>query len=331
MLKLDRLTAIVTAAVTCTMMATIAVPAVIGSGLAAAAPSGKHPVSWDFRSAIPGMLDQTLDANWAPPGANDPTCKLTKERPNPVVLLNATATTQWAYTAGAPYLANRGYCVYTFNYGNITPVPSFPFQGLADIEASAREVSRKIDGIMRRTGAKKVDLVGWSQGGGLLPHYYIDFLGGDKKVDKLIGIAPGNHGSTGNMLTYLRYFIPPFGPVGYDIFKALFPAFAQQTQYSDLVRKVYGNGDTRPGPHYTTIVTKYDEIATPFTNGFLEGDNVTNILLQEDCPVDLSEHLAIAYSERAWRHVKNALTPAEATRVPCFQVDPVYPGMSEGR
>ncbi|TYQ01580.1 UNVERIFIED_ORG: alpha/beta hydrolase family protein [Gordonia westfalica J30] len=328
MFSFRRMTTIVTAAVVCAMTAATGLS---GAGTAEAAPSKKYPVSWDFRSAIPNVLNQTLDANWSPPGANDPSCKLTKERPNPVILLNATATTQWAYSAGAPYLANRGYCVYTFNYGNITPIPSFPIQGLGDIERSAREVSRNIDQIMRRTGAKKVDLVGWSQGGGLLPHYYIDFLGGDKKVDKVIGIAPGNHGSTGDMLTYVRYFIPPFGPVGYDIFKALFPAFAQQAQYSDLVRKVYGNGDTKPGPHYTTIVTKYDEIATPFTNGFLEGDNVTNILLQDDCPVDLSEHLSIAFSERAWRHVRNALTPAEATRVPCFQVDPFYPGMSEGR
>lgn len=161
-------------------------------------------------------------------GRQRPVVPLTKERPNPVVLLNATATTQWAYNAGAPYLANNGYCVYTFNYGNITPIPTFPIQGLADIERSGREISRQIDRILRRTGAKKVDLVGWSQGGGLLPHYYIDFLGGDKKVDKLIGIAPGNHESTGDMLTYVRYFIPPFGPVGYEIFKALFPAFAQQ-------------------------------------------------------------------------------------------------------
>lgn len=178
---------------------------VAGVGTAEAAPSKKYPVSWDFRSAIPNVLNHTLDANWSPPGANDPSCTLTEERPNPVILLNATATTQWAYSAGAPYLANRGYCVYTFNYGNITPIPSFPIQGLADIEGSAREISRKIDQIMRRTGAKKVDLVGWSQGGGLLPHYYIDFLGGDKKVEKVIGIAPGDHGSTGDMLTYVRF------------------------------------------------------------------------------------------------------------------------------
>lgn len=163
-----RLTTMVTAAAACAVMAA---SGLVATGTAAAAPAKKYPVSWDFRSAIPSALQQTVDPNWAPPGANDPSCRLTKERPNPVVLLNATATTQWAYNAGAPYLANNGYCVYTFNYGNITPIPTFPIQGLADIERSGREISRQIDRILRRTGAKKVDLVGWSQGGGLLPHY----------------------------------------------------------------------------------------------------------------------------------------------------------------
>ncbi|MGW0359504.1 esterase/lipase family protein [Nocardia nova] len=289
-----------------------------------------YPVQWDFRAAIPAMLDQTLDAHWHPAGANDPNCRLTPQHPNPVVLLNATATTQWAYNAGAPYLADNGYCVYTFNYGNITPLPSSPVQGLADIRSSAEEVARQVDRILNQTGAHKVDLVGWSQGGGLLPHYYIDFLGGDTKVDKMIGLAPGNHGSTGDMLTYVRYFIPPFGEMAYQIFAALLPAFAQQTQYSDLVQQVYGNGDTRPGPHYTTIVSKYDEIATPYTNGFLDGPNVTNILLQDGCPQDLSEHLAIAYSERAWRYVKKRPHPRRSRTRALHAGRPVLPRNERG-
>lgn len=300
-----------------------------GSATAGAAP--QHPVVWDFRAAIPGAIEQTLDPSWAPPGANDPDCEVTEEHPNPVVLLHATSTAKWAYSAGAPYLANQGFCVYTFNYGNITPMETFPLQGLADIEVSAREVSRHIDRIMAETGAEKVDLVGWSQGGGMLPHYYINFLGGDKKVDNVIGIAPGNHGTTGDMLVYVRYFLPPLGEIGYKVFEWLFPAFAQQAQYHELVEKVYGDGDTRPGPHYTTIVSKYDEIATPHTNQLLDGPNVTNILLQDECAKDLSEHLSINFSPRTWHHVANALSPQNATPVPCVQVDPFYPGMSDGR
>lgn len=324
MFSFRRLTTIVTAAVACTMTATLGLSGVGAAG--GAAPAKKYPVSWDFRSAIPNVLNQTLDANWSPPpGTNDPSCKLTKERPNPPGDPaerhgdHAVGLHRGRSVPGQPWVL-RVHVQLRQHHAD----PQLPDPGLDDIERSAREVSRNVDRIMRQTGAKKVDLVGWSQGGGLLPHYYVDFLGGDKKVDKVIGIAPGNHGSTGDRLTYVRYFIPPFGPVGYDIFKALFPpAFAQQAQYSDLVRKVYGNGDTKPGPHYPTIVTKYDEIATPpFTNGFLEGDNVTNILLQDDCPVDLSEHLSINFSERTWRHVRNALTPAEATRVPVSRSTP---------
>ena len=72
MFSFRRMTTIVTAAVVC---ATTAATGLSGAGTAEAAPSKKYPVSWDFRSAIPNVLNQTLDANWSPPGANDPSCK----------------------------------------------------------------------------------------------------------------------------------------------------------------------------------------------------------------------------------------------------------------
>ena len=85
---------------------------------------------------------------------------------------------------------------------------------------------------------------------------------------------------------------------------------------------MYADGDPRPGPHYTTIVSKYDEVATPYTNQFLDGPNVTNILLQDGCELDKSEHLSIGFSERTWMFVRNALAPKEAKPVPCFKVHP---------
>lgn len=128
-----------------------------------------------------------------------------------------------------------------------------------------------------------------------------------------------------------RYFAPPLGEWGYQIFRALFPAVAQQAQYDELVDIIYRDGDTRPGPEYTTIISKYDSIATPYTNQLLEGPNVENIIVQDGCEKDLSEHISLNFSPRAWHHVHNTLSPAEATPVPCVQVDPLYPGLSEGR
>ena len=71
-----------------------------------------------------------------PPGANidhgqiDPT----SEHPLPIILLNGTTATQGTnWGVGAPVLANAGYRVYTFNYGNVTGNPNSPIQATADI------------------------------------------------------------------------------------------------------------------------------------------------------------------------------------------------------
>lgn len=285
------------------------------------------PVRWSVTTVLEGGLSRSLVPGWSPAGSNDPSCRLTAARPRPVVLVNFTTGSGWEWGAGSPYLRNNGFCVFHFTYGNITPVTQFPVQAIGDIRKSAVELATFVEEVRARTGVAKVDLVGWSQGGGMLPHYYLNFLGGADRVEQFVAIAPGNHGTDGSGL--LRP--TTLGPLMHPILLALLPAFGQQVAGTDLAQEVYADGDTRPGPHYTTIVTKHDEVATPYTNQFLEGDpatgpdsNVTNILLQDGCALDRSEHLSIGFSERTWRHVVNALAPGEASPVPCIRVAPVW-------
>lgn len=287
-------------------------------GVAADPPPRPLPVTWSSATILNNALSRLLSPSWAPPGSNDPSCRLTAERPRPVVLVNFTTGSGWEWGAGSPYLRNNGFCVFSANYGNITPLPSFPVQAVGDIRRSAAELADIVDRVRAQTGSDKVDLVGWSQGGGMTPHYYINFLGGAEKVDKFVAIAPGNHGTDGSGLLRPN----TLGPLAQPILLALLPAFGQQVAGTELAEEVYADGDTRPGPTYTTIVTKYDEIATPYQNQFLDGPNVTNILLQDDCPLDRSEHLSIGFSERTWRFVVNALDPENATPVPCIEVAP---------
>ena len=57
-----------------------------------------------------------------------------------------------------------------------------------------------------------------------------------------------------------------------------------------------------PGIRYTNIVTRDDEIVTPYTAGLLpgpRGTHVTDIVLQQGCPVDRSGHLALTASPSA--------------------------------
>lgn len=301
----------------------------VGAGSAAAQPrepaTGPLPVPFDLGAGlVPGLFPEA-----APAGANDWNCKPSQEHPNPVVLVNPTATSQsLAWQAGAPFLKNNGYCVYTFTYGNLWWLPGeIPFQALDDIRRSGRVLASFVDKVLASTGTEKVDLVGHSQGGGITPLYYLNVLGGNAKVDKMIGISPSNHGTSLSSITFLRSFIPPVGRWIYEALGFLAPALDQQALDDALQDEVYGQGDTRPGVTYTTIVTKYDQIVTPYDNQYLSGDNVTNITLQDGCKQDRSEHVSTLYSERVWRYVLNALDPEHAAPVPCVPVGAFFPGV----
>jgi triacylglycerol esterase/lipase EstA (alpha/beta hydrolase family)/cytoskeletal protein RodZ len=243
-----------------------------------------------------------------PPGANDPSITVTPEHPLPIILLNGTTGTQGAnWSVGAPVLANAGYKVYTFNYGNVTNDPNFPIQATDDIRQSALELDAEIDRVLAETGAPKVILIGHSQGGGILPVYYINNVqDGADKVSQLIGIAPSNHGTDAMGLVGLQA-LPIFGPLLMAVANALGPALEQQALGNEFQDEVYGNGDTRPGVLYTTITSIYDEIVTPYTQQALDGPNVTNIVVQDLYPGVTAGHEGVVLSPQVWSIVLDAL------------------------
>jgi triacylglycerol esterase/lipase EstA (alpha/beta hydrolase family) len=243
-----------------------------------------------------------------PPGANDPTIHVTAAHPLPIILLNGTTGTQGAnWGVGAPVLANAGYKVYTFNYGNVTNDPNFPIQATDDIRQSAKELDAEIKRVLEETGAPKVILIGHSQGGGILPVYYINNVdGGAAKVSQLIGIAPSNHGTDVMGVVGLQQ-LPILGPLITAFANALGPALEQQALGNEFQQEVYGNGDTRPGVLYTTITSIYDEVVTPYTQQALTGPNVTNIVIQDLYPGVTAGHEGLTLSPQVWSVVLDAL------------------------
>jgi len=248
-------------------------------------------------------------------GWNNYSCKPSAPHPRPVVLVHGTfgnSVDNWL--ALAPYLVDRGYCVYSLDYGQLPGVPLF--NGLGPIDKSAEQLQVFVDKVLAATGAAKADLVGHSQGG-MMPRYYLKFLGGAAKVNALVGIAPDNHGTTLSGLTNLL----PYFPGAEDLLKASTPGLADQMAGSAFMTKLNAGGDTVAGVHYTVIATKHDEVVTPYTSGFLTGSDVHNVLLQDLCPVDLSEHVAIGIFDRiAYHEVANALDPAHASATTCASV-----------
>ena len=84
---------------------------------------------------------------------------------------------------------------------------------------------------------------------------------------------------------------------------------AQQAAGSSFITQLNASDETPGAVDYTNIVTRYDEVVTPYTSGFLaaDGNAVTNVTLQDRCPNDTSEHLRTPYDPPAIQITLNAL------------------------
>lgn len=252
------------------------------------------------------------EAAAATSGWNDYSCKPSAAHPRPVVLVHGTfgnSVDNWLVLA--PYLVARGYCVFSLDYGQLPGVPVF--NGLGPIDQSAAQLRTFVDKVLAATGAAKADLVGHSQGG-MMPNYYLKFLGGAAKVNALVALAPDNHGTTLLGLTKLLPYFPGAEP----LLNAATPGLADQVAGSPFVTKLNSVPDTVAGVKYTVISTRYDEVVTPYRTQYLSGANVRNVLLQDLCAVDVSEHVLIGTTDKiAFHEVANALDPAHATPTDC--------------
>ena len=248
--------------------------------------------------------------------------------PYPVVLVGGTWLNQADdFAAVAPLLADNGYCVYTDNLGE-TAYGDVLAQ-IGDIPTSATELATVVDKVLAATGASKVDLVGHSQGGGVLPRWYMKYDGGASKVSVLVGLAPSNHGTTIDGLQTLGNDLGVFGIVNDGFQAADFPAAVQQEDGSTVNRELDQGGDTVPGVSYTNVVSRNDEVVTPDTQQFLTagpGASVHNVVLQSVCPLDQGEHLSVVYDQIALRLMLNALDPATARTPACVPILPVAGG-----
>jgi triacylglycerol esterase/lipase EstA (alpha/beta hydrolase family) len=223
-----------------------------------------------------------------PTGANDWDCRPTAQRPEPVVVVHGTFGDRKSLLDNlSAAMVDEGFCVFSLDYGN---------RGTGDIVVSAKVLKKFTTKVLDATGAAQVSMVGHSQGG-MMPRYYIKFLGGAAVVDDLVGLSPSNHGTT----------------ITRDDSNPLTGGFcrscSQQAAGSAFLTKL-NKGDETPGAvSYTQISTTYDEVVVPYTSAFLaEGPRTTNLTIQDACPGDVAEHVFIPMSTTAIAYVLDALT-----------------------
>ena len=290
-----------TAMAVCTLLVTAAAPA----GAATTYPIGGLGTAVSNFIFSPGNVA----------GANNWSCRPTAAHPYPVVLVPATfADVGDNWVALSPMLADAGYCVYSFNYG-MTWFSFGRVGGLGDIAASAQTMASFVNKVLAATGAHQVDVVGHSQGG-MMPNYYIKFLGGASKVHTFVGLAPSNHGTTLSGLVTFGQDLNLLGFVNDVFVDTGMPGLYEQEVGSPFQQHLFAGGDTVPGPHYVVIETDHDEVVTPYTNAFLSGPNVENILLQSQCPSDPVGHIGLFLDGPALADVMNALAGGSPSYVP---------------
>jgi pimeloyl-ACP methyl ester carboxylesterase len=292
----------------------------LSAGPAVAAPPSTMPLPVIYNGSY-GYSHVSSTAS--PPGANNWSCRPSTTHPYPVILVHGTfedMSDNWQ--ALSPLLYDNGYCVFAFNYGSYNGSGAVGVYGTGYIEQSASQLSTFVGQVLAATGASKVDLVGHSQGG-MMPRYYINFDGGDSKVNTLVGLAPSNHGTTlDGLFTLASYF-----PGATDLVLSDCPACREQEAGSPFITHLNASGETRPNVNYTVIESDNDEVVTPYTSAFLApGANVTNILLQQQCALDQGEHLSMPYDHIAGTDVLNALDPAHPFTFTCSPVLPVSGG-----
>ncbi len=209
---------------------------------------------------------------------------------SPVILVHGTfANARRAYSTVAPVLKESGFCLYALNYGK---QGGSGVNGTAEIPSSLSEVTRFIGAVLQETGAKKVSVIGHSQGG-LLAFLASNTPELDDRIDRIIAVAPSLRGTDR---------IPP------RVSSAHCPACNQLSSRSEFMIDLQRRKLNPSGLRALVLATKDDLVVTPVESQFLDEPGVTNLYLQDQFPKLRASHSGLLHVPEAVELIRNFLT-----------------------
>lgn len=219
----------------------------------------------------------------------------------PVVLVHGTngrSSSDW-FTL-APLLANHGRQVYPFDWRRARPE--------ADVSATHRhalELAAFIDQVRTATGSDRVDVVGHSWGA-VLARYLVHCLPGEPAagaVRHLVGLAPTYGGTTLHGLLRRPHRLP--GGLRHWL-DAKIPTWREQMPGSAVLTAIR-DAPAPAGVRSTTIVTRFDQMVTPYTASLTAAPDATQVVLQRHAPRAVVGHLGILHHPAALAQIVRAL------------------------
>jgi hypothetical protein len=186
-----------------------------------------------------------------------------------------------------------------------------PHHTTIDIQTAAEYTVYAIRRIHHLTG-RKVQMLGWSQGGGPEPRWALRFWPDLRRmVDDLVDLEAPNHGYP----DAIEKTLCPTECV---------PALIQQDATSKFIEALNSRQETFPGIAYTNVYSHTSQFVQPNLNEegttslHSGGGKITNIATQEICPANTADHLAYYYDPVAYALTIDALEhagPADTARI----------------
>jgi pimeloyl-ACP methyl ester carboxylesterase len=220
----------------------------------------------------------------------------------PVIIVGGTLASEIFYWVLEARLRADGYFVEFFQ---------LPGLGLIDIHEGAQQLKFKVADVLLRTGAEKVNLIGHSQGGMTSRTYVHDF--GPSSVESIITLGSPHQGVTVPKGSLLELAATVLFKCDQSVNQS--PVCPQLLHGSTLIKEL---NQRPPGDpiYYTNLVTTPDFFMTPHTVAFMDNcdrkspsgeDLKCNVLVQEQCPSAVADHVGLAYSGVVYSGIRQAL------------------------
>jgi pimeloyl-ACP methyl ester carboxylesterase len=200
--------------------------------------------------------------------SEDSASAATDQRPGPVLLIPGYGGSTSSLSALAARLDAEG---------KQTSVVSLPDGGVGDLNAQAGVVDTAAKALLARTGAKSLDIVGYSAGG-VVARLFVQSHGGASLTRRVVTLGSPFHGTD-------------LANLG-SLFSAVCPTACQQlTSASSLLAGLNATPVSELGPSFVSIYTTADDVVLPPTSAVEDG--ARNIAVQSVCAGSRVNHTGL--------------------------------------
>jgi triacylglycerol lipase len=184
--------------------------------------------------------------------------------------------------------------------GRTVDVVALPDKALGDLAGQAKALNAAAVEELKRTGARSVDVVGYSAGG-VVARLWVRSYGGASLARRVISLGSPQHGTE-------------LASVG-SLLPSACPTACQQLATGSSILAALNAGDETPaGPQFLSLWTTHDDVVVPPDSAELAG--AVNLTVQSLCASDTVDHSGLPGDPVVQRIVIAALGVTLAAATP---------------